>query len=95
MRRSLVHVHGAPLLPHEIVLIDNMPVTSLGRTVLDLGRTLPMTQAVAAGDRALALGLTRAELEAGLLTMQHWPAYARRGGWLRSLTCAVRVPGSR
>jgi hypothetical protein len=73
MRRSLVHVHGAPLLPHEIVLIDNMPVTSLGRTVLDLGRTLPMTQAVAAGDRALALGLTRAELEAGLLTMQRWP----------------------
>jgi hypothetical protein len=73
MRRSLVHVHGAPLRPHETVLIDNMPVTSLGRTVLDLGRTLPMTQAVAAGDRALALGLTRAELEAGLLTMQRWP----------------------
>jgi hypothetical protein len=73
MRRSLVHVHGAPLRAHEIVLIDNMPVTSLGRTVLDLGRTLPMTQAVAAGDRALALGLTRAELEAGLLTMQRWP----------------------
>lgn len=73
MRRSLVHVHGAPLRLHETVLIDNMPVTSLGRTVLDLGRTLPMTQAVAAGDRALALGLTRAELEAGLLTMQRWP----------------------
>jgi hypothetical protein len=34
-------------------LIDNMPVTSWCRTVLDLARTLPMTHAVAAGDRAL------------------------------------------
>jgi len=59
--------------PHEIVLIDNLPVTSLARTVLDLARTLPMSQAVAAGDRALALGLTRAELEAGLLVMERWP----------------------
>jgi len=73
MKRSVVHVHGAPLRPHEIVLIDNLPVTSLSRTVLDLARTLPMTQAVAAGDRALALGLTRAELEAGLLVMERWP----------------------
>src|SRR5215218_9922945 len=32
-----------------------------------------MSQAVAAGDRALALGLTRAELEAGLLVMERWP----------------------
>ncbi|HEY6811398.1 MAG TPA: hypothetical protein VI074_01785 [Propionibacteriaceae bacterium] len=73
IKRSVVHVHGAPLRPHEIVMIDNMPVTSLGRTVLDLARTLPMTQAVAAGDRALALGLTKAELEAGLLGMERWP----------------------
>lgn len=72
-KRSVVQVHGAPLLPSEIVLIDNLPVTSLARTVLDLARTLPMTQAVAAGDRALALGLTRAELDAGLLTMERWP----------------------
>jgi hypothetical protein len=58
---------------HEIVLIDNMPVTSLSRTVLDLARTWPMTQAVAAGDRALTLGLTRAELDAGLVAMERWP----------------------
>jgi len=41
--------------------------------MLDLARTLPMTQAVAAGDRALVLGLTREELDAGLLTMERWP----------------------
>ena len=59
IKRGVVQVHGAPLAAPEIVLIDNMPVTSLCRTVLDLARALPMTQAVAAGDRALALGLTR------------------------------------
>ena len=32
-----------------------------------------MTQAVAAGDRALALGLTRQELGACLSAMEHWP----------------------
>ena len=73
IKRSVVQVHGAPLLPAEIVLIDNFPVTSLTRTVLDLARTLPMTQAVAAGDRALALGLSRKQLGVGLLAMERWP----------------------
>jgi hypothetical protein len=54
-------------------LIDNIPVTSLARTVLDLARTVPMPQAVSAGDRALALGLTRQELQVGLLLMERWP----------------------
>jgi hypothetical protein len=73
IKRSVVQVHGAPLQPAEIVLIDSIPVTSLARTVLDLARTLPMTQAVAAGDRALAWGLPREELNAGLLAMERWP----------------------
>ncbi len=73
IKRTVVQVHGAPLDAHEILLIDNMPVTSLARTVLDLARTWPMTQAVAAGDRALTLGLTRAELDAGLVAMERWP----------------------
>jgi hypothetical protein len=72
-KRSVVQVHGAPLLPPEIVLIDDLPATSLVRTVLDLARTLPMTQAVAAGDRALALGVTRHALDAGLIAMERWP----------------------
>jgi hypothetical protein len=41
--------------------------------VLDLARTLPMEQAVAAGDRALAQGLPQEELETGLQTMERWP----------------------
>ena len=73
VKRSLVLVHGAPLLALDIVMIENMLVTSLRRTVLDLARTLPMMEAVAAGDRALALGLTRQELDAGLQAMERWP----------------------
>ncbi len=72
-RRALVEVHGAPLDPTELTLIDEVLVTSLSRTVLDLARTLPWEQAVAAGDRALALGLTRAELSDALQRMRGWP----------------------
>jgi predicted transcriptional regulator of viral defense system len=45
-RRSVVQVHGAPLDPCEMTMLDGVPVTSLTRTVLDLARTLPMEQAV-------------------------------------------------
>jgi hypothetical protein len=72
-KRSVVQVHGAPLDPREITMIDGVPVTSLTRTVLDLARTLPMEQAVASGDRALFLGLPIRELETGLITMERWP----------------------
>lgn len=62
VRRSVLHVHGAPLANAEIEVIEGIPVTSLARTVADLARTLPYDQAVAIGDRALALGLERSDL---------------------------------
>jgi hypothetical protein len=49
------------------------PVTSLVRTVLDLCRTLPIEQAVAAGDTALAYGLVRQVLDDQLTRMTRWP----------------------
>jgi hypothetical protein len=76
-RRPIVHVHGAPLTPNDLTTIDGVAATSLARTVLDLGRTLPMEQAVAAGDRALAMGLDRTVLERGLVSMNHWPGVRR------------------
>jgi hypothetical protein len=72
-RRSLVHVHGAPLDATDICLVDGVAVTSIARTVLDLARTLPMEQAVAVGDRALREGLPASDLAAGLLRMERWP----------------------
>lgn len=72
-RRAVVQVHAAPLTDGDITAIDGVPVTSLARTVLDLCRTLPIEQAVAAGDRALVLGLVRAVLEERLAQMTRWP----------------------
>jgi hypothetical protein len=93
VKRSVVQVHGAPLLPTDIVLIDNMPATSLARTVLDLARTLPMTQSVAAGDRALALGLTKEELAAGLINMERWPGVRAARRVVEFLNVRSESPG--
>ena len=71
--RSVVVVHGAPLDISDVTVIDGLAVTSVARTVLDLARTLPMEQAVACGDRALALGLRPADLTIRLLEMERWP----------------------
>jgi hypothetical protein len=72
-RRSIVHVHTAPLPDDQVTAIDRVPATSLVRTVLDLCRTLPIEQAVAAGDAALAYGLVRHVLEDQLTRMTRWP----------------------
>lgn len=50
---ALVHVHSAALDPAEIVVIGGLPVTSLARTVADLGRMLPFEQAVVFCDSAM------------------------------------------
>lgn len=50
---TLVHVHSAALDPVEIIMIGGLPVTSLARTVADLGRMLPFEQAVVFCDSAM------------------------------------------
>ncbi|QYN32284.1 hypothetical protein K1T35_27175 [Pseudonocardia sp. DSM 110487] len=50
---ALVHVHSAGLDPAEIVLIGGLPVTSLARTVADLGRMLVFEKAVVCCDSAM------------------------------------------
>ena len=72
-RRAVVHVHGAPLSDTDLTIVEGVVVTSVVRTVLDLGRTRPMEQAVAAGDAALRAGLLPTTLGSGLLEMERWP----------------------
>jgi hypothetical protein len=72
-RRSIVHVHTAPLPDDQVMTIDGVPVTRLARAVLDLCRTLPIEQGVAAGDAALAYGLVREILKDQLAQMARWP----------------------
>lgn len=54
--RGGLHVHGLDLGEKEVVRIGGMPVTTVARTVLDLACTLPLNEAVAAGDAALRTG---------------------------------------
>lgn len=57
------HVHAARLLDDDIVAIDGVTATSVGRTLLDLARTSPITTAVVAADDAVHRGvITVAEL---------------------------------
>ncbi|GAA1582718.1 hypothetical protein GCM10009764_02130 [Nocardia ninae] len=57
IRRRAV-VHSMPIAPDECTLIDDLPVTTVARTVVDLARSVPFEQAVVVGDAALRLGKT-------------------------------------
>jgi hypothetical protein len=53
-----VHVHAAPLAPDEVVEVDGLLVTSVGRTVIDIARTAGLDAGVAVADSALHKHLT-------------------------------------
>ena len=72
-RRTTVHRHASALDHHETALVDGWQVTSLARTVVDLARTLPFEQAVAAADRAQAVGLEPTELAETVERARRWP----------------------
>jgi hypothetical protein len=59
--RRWVQIHGIPLPESEVLELHGFRVTGLARTVVDLGCSLPLTQAVAAGDLALTR-IDRAEI---------------------------------
>ena len=71
-RRSLVRLHAQPLEAADLTTLDGIPVTSLERTVFDLARTLPFDRAVAAGDRALAMGMALDVLDQMLQCRRRW-----------------------
>ena len=58
--------------------VADLPVTRPARTVLDLARTLPLTDAVVVGDSALHQGLvTRSQLHAAADRCAGWPSIQR------------------
>lgn len=59
---AVVHVHPAALPEWQVVEIGGRRVTSLARTVVDVGCMLPLFRSVPIGDAALAVGLAREEL---------------------------------
>ncbi|SER26986.1 hypothetical protein [Microlunatus flavus] len=76
-RRTVVRRHTSALEAGETTTVDGWAVTTVPRTVVDLARTLPYEQGVAAGDAALRLGLDRGVLEAALRRQDRWPGAAR------------------
>ncbi|HET9647225.1 MAG TPA: type IV toxin-antitoxin system AbiEi family antitoxin domain-containing protein [Microlunatus sp.] len=92
-QRRSVDVHGAGLTADDITVVDGVTVTSLARTVLDLGRTRSWEQAVAAGDRALAIGLGRDDLDRCLDRMRGWPGSRQAARVSACLDPASESPG--
>ncbi|WP_433631067.1 hypothetical protein [Nocardia sp. CA-120079] len=69
-----VMMHAASIESDEVVQIGDLRVTTVGRTIVDLARTVPFEQAVVVGDAALRLGRTgRAELAEQLVRANGWP----------------------
>ena len=68
-----MHQHTARLPPEDMTEVAGLLVTTLERTVVDLARTLPVEQAVAAGDAALRRGATREQLLEVLERGRGWP----------------------
>ena len=57
-RTTGLHLHAAPLEAAEITSAEGVPVTSVARTVVDMGRSVPFEQAVVLADAALHRELT-------------------------------------
>ena len=72
-RTSDVHVLRAGLRLHDITVVDGVPVTSMARTVIDLGRRLPFGQALVTADAALRAGTSRRQLQDVLRHQWTWP----------------------
>ncbi|WP_300019600.1 hypothetical protein [Pseudonocardia sp.] len=62
-----LHVHAAPLDPWELVTVDGITVTSVARTLVDVGRHVGFEQAVVVADAAMwRQVVTREELDVAL-----------------------------
>lgn len=91
--RGGVHLYAAPLHPDEVVLVRGMAVTSLARTVVDLGRTESFERAVMAGDAALRRGAGSDDLESSLLRASRRPGVAKARRAVGFLDLRSESPG--
>ncbi len=75
---AVAHLHRASLPEQDIVYANDVAVTSVARTVVDIARSLPTTAAVITADAALQRGLTTdVEVEAVMQRCRNWPGVAR------------------
>ena len=91
--RGVVTIHTSALPVSHVAEVHGLTVTSLERTIADLGRTLPIEQAVAAADRAVGSGLDVDELERALSCQRGWPGVPRARQVGRLLDGLAESPG--
>lgn len=75
-----VHPHRALLTDAEITRVDGIAVTSVARTVLDIARSAPFTQAVVVADAALATRSSTPDELAAVLEIARSRGSARCAG---------------
>jgi hypothetical protein len=86
-------VHRAHLDADDVVLIAGVPVTTIARTIVDLGRTAPLRTAVVAGDAALHRGLVSPkQLIRTLAICRGWPGIRRARRALQALDGRAESP---
>lgn len=88
-KSATFHLHPAPLVPEEIVLVDGVATTSLARTFVDIARTTSFENAVVIGDCALRRGMSRDDL-ASVLERLH----GRRGMGRARVVAEFIEPGA-
>jgi hypothetical protein len=75
----------APVPSADRVVVGGIPVTSLGRTAVDVARTSPLREAVVVADAALRRGVPREDLLATADRCASWPGGA---AGLATVRCA-------
>lgn len=86
-------VHRARLDADDLVIVAGVPVTSVARTVVDLGRSTSLRTAVAAGDAALNRGLvTPKQLIRILAICRGWPGIKSARRALQALDGRAESP---
>lgn len=76
-RRGQLRRVGAPLETNECTWQDDVALTTLARTVVDVARDCDFVSAVMTADAALARGLQRGELDQALDRAGRWPGITR------------------
>jgi very-short-patch-repair endonuclease/predicted transcriptional regulator of viral defense system len=72
--RPGVRIHAVPLPRAHVILQNQIPVTSVPRTVVDVARTTPFRDGVVITDSALRKGMTtKADLRMVIAAMTRWP----------------------
>lgn len=87
------HLCRATMRPEDVVTVEDVPVTSIARTIIDLGRHRPMAAMVAAADFALHHELTSMdELREVLDACRGWPGAKRAARALEKVDPLAESP---